>query len=106
MTAITSWRPLRSLVRRDGLIDDLCREFFPLPEIGGDPAGSAPEGTGSAADVTRRPVSVSVEEVDPAQARVKLQKEALETTLPGATDAPSPASTSACAEGIRFRRKP
>lgn len=45
MTPITSWRPFRSFVRRDGLFDDFCREFVPLPER--DPAGSATEAAGS-----------------------------------------------------------
>jgi hypothetical protein len=43
MTAITSWRPFRSFVRRDGLFGNFGREFVPLPEMEGDPAGSATE---------------------------------------------------------------
>ena len=43
MTAITSWRPFRWFVRRDGLFGNLRREFVPLPEMEGDSAGSATE---------------------------------------------------------------
>ena len=48
MTPITSWRPFRSFVRRDGLFDDLCREFVRLPEFGADPA--APDTEHAASD--------------------------------------------------------
>ena len=37
MRALTKWRPLRSLARRDDLFEDLFREFFATPETGVGP---------------------------------------------------------------------
>jgi hypothetical protein len=52
MTPITSWRPFRSFVRRDGLFDDRCREFVRLPEIGTDPAATDTEDAASDDEAT------------------------------------------------------
>jgi len=61
MTPITSWRPFRSFVRRDGLFDDPCREFVRLREIGADPASPDAEDAVSddeATSSTCRPAQV------------------------------------------------
>ena len=61
MTPITSWRSFRSFVRRDGLFDDPCRGFVPLPEIGADPAAPDTEDAASddeATSSTRRQAQV------------------------------------------------
>jgi hypothetical protein len=51
MTAITNWRPLRSLLRRTGPFDGLLREFFPLPEVGSGPPEPAADVAGSDGEV-------------------------------------------------------
>ena len=62
MTAITSWRPLRSLLRRTGPFDGLLREFFPLPEVGSGPPERTAEVAESDREVIAEPESRGAEE--------------------------------------------
>ena len=51
MRALTKWRPLRSLARRDDLFEDLFREVFAAPEPGAGPVEPAAEIAESDGDV-------------------------------------------------------
>jgi HSP20 family protein len=51
MRALTKWRPMRSLARRDDLFEDLFREFFAAPEPGAGPVEPAAEIAESDGDV-------------------------------------------------------
>jgi HSP20 family protein len=80
MRALTKWRPLRSLARRDDLFEDLFREFFAPPETGVGPLEPAAEVAESNGDVI---VKLEVPGVDKDQFHVSVTED--EVTVRGET---------------------
>jgi HSP20 family protein len=80
MRALTKWRPLRSLARRDDLFEDLFREFFATPETGVGPLEPAAEVAESDGDVI---VKLEVPGVEKDQLHVSVTED--EVTVRGET---------------------
>jgi HSP20 family protein len=74
MKALTTWRPLRSLARRDDLFEDLFREFFRVPEAGAGPLEPAAEVAESDGEVI---VKLEVPGVDKDQLHVSVTDDAV-----------------------------
>jgi HSP20 family protein len=80
MKALTRWRPLRSLARRDDLFEDFFREFFDTPETAVGPLEPAAEVAESDGDVI---VKLEVPGVQKDQLHVSVTED--EVTVRGET---------------------
>jgi HSP20 family protein len=74
MNPLTTWRPFRSLARRDDLFEDLFREFFRAPEAGAGPLEPSAEVAESDGEVT---VKLEVPGVDKDQLHVSVTEDAV-----------------------------
>ncbi len=72
MRALTRWRPMRSLARRDDLFEDLFREFFATPETSVGPLEPAAEVVESDGDVI---VKLEVPGVEKEQLHVSVSED-------------------------------